>query len=231
MSSSNKDRKQTDNMELLKQQASGCAPGCDCHAAGPLGRKRLILGTIVLLAAVALVARAVIKTNGAPSQPDAAAFASPTVAQTPAVESVSGTLPVEAAKPPEPLVGKEIGTLAELNTVAAASDAVFVYVPGKNGSSSNPPATAMQSAAKRIGSQGVKIGFFTLKAATRDYDLLTAQMSVPGVLVAFKGRGMSAASGDITETKLIQAFVAASSAGGCGAGGCGPAGCGPVRSK
>jgi len=225
MSSSNEDQKPMDNMELLKQQASDCAPGCDCHATGPLGRKRLILGTIVLLVAVALVARAVIKTNAAPSQPDAAAFTSPIVAQTPPADTAPVTPPVATAKALDTFVAKEIGALAELNTVAAASDAVFVYVPGKNGSSSNPPAAAMQSAAKRIGSQGLKIGLFTLKAGTRDYDLLTAQMSVPGVLAAFKGRGMSATSGDITETKLIQAFVAASSAGGCGAGGCGPAGC------
>jgi len=229
MSSSNQDRKETDNMELLKQEASGCAPGCDCHASGPLGRKRLILGTIVLLVAVALVARAVIKTNGAPSQPDAAAFTSPIVAQTPPVESAPATPPAEAAKTPVSFVAKEIGALAELNTLAVANDAVFVYIPGKNGSSSNPPAAAMQSAAKRIGSQGVKIGFFALKAGTRDHDLIAAQMSVPGVVAAFKGRGMVPVSGDITETKLIQGFVAASNAGGCGPAGCGPAGCGPVK--
>ena len=231
MSSSNEDRKQTDNMELLKRQASGCAPGCDCHAAGPLGRKRLILGTIVLLAAGALVARAVIKTNGAPNQPDAAAFASPVVAQTPPAESVSATPPVEAAKTSELVVEKEIGALSELNTVAAASDAVFVYIPGKDGASSNPPATAMKSAASRIESQGHKIALFTLEAGTRDHEQLAAQMSVPGVLAMVKGRGMSAVSGEITETKLIQGFVAAGS---CGPAGCGPAGCapvGPVRSK
>jgi hypothetical protein len=214
-----------DDMELLKQQASDCAPGCACHGTGPLGRKRLILGTIVLLVAVALVARAVIKTNAAPSQPDAATFTVPIVAQTPPAETAPAAPPVAAAKATDTFVAKEIGALAELNTVAAANDAVFVYVAGKNGTSSNPPAAAMQSAAKRIGSQGLKIGLFTLKAGTRDYDLLTAQMPVPGVLAAFKGRGMSATSGDITETKLIQAFVAASSAGGCGAGGCGPGGC------
>jgi hypothetical protein len=231
MNSPNEDQKPIDNMELLKQQASDCVSGCACHADGPWGRKGLILGTIVLLVAVTLVARAVIKTNGAPSQPDAATFTSPIVAQTPLVESAPAPLPAEPAQASDTFVAKEIGALAELNTAAAASDAVFVYVPGKNGSSSNPPATAMQSAANRIGSQGYKIGLFTLKAGTRDYDLLAAQMSVPGVLAAFKGRGMSAASGDITETKLIQAFVAASSAGGCGPGGCGPAGCAPAGSK
>jgi len=231
MSSLNQDRKQPDNMEVLKQQASDCTPGCACHGTGSSGRKRLILGTIVLLVAVALVARAVIKTNAAPSQPDAAGFTSPIVAQTPPVETAPATPPVEAAKTPDPFVAKEIGALSELNTVAAASDAVFVYIPGKDGASSNPPATAMKSAASRIESQGHKIALFTLEAGTRDHEQLAAQMSVPGVLAMVKGRGMSAVSGEITETKLIQGFVAAGS---CGPAGCGPAGCapvGPVRSK
>jgi hypothetical protein len=218
-------------MELLKQQSPSCAPGCDCHATGPLGRKRLILGTIVLLVAVALVARAVIKTNGAPSQPDAAAFTSPIVAQTPPAESAPATPPAEAAKTADTFVAKEIASLSELNTLAVANDAVFVYVPGKDGSSGNPPATAMKSAASRIGSQGYKIALFTLAAGSRDYQQLAAQMSMPGVLAMVKGRGMSAVSGEITETKLIQGFVAAANAGGCGPAGCGPAGCGPVRTK
>ena len=185
----------------------------------------MILGTIVLLVAVVLVARAVIKTNAAPSQPDAATFTSPIVAQTPVAETGPATAPVATAKPTDTFVAKEIGALAELNTVAAANDAVFVYVPGKNAASSNPPATAMQSAASRIGSQGAKIGLFTLRAGTRDYEQIAAQMSVPGVLAMVKGRGMSAVSGEVTETTLIQGYVAASSAGGCGPSGCGPTGC------
>jgi len=185
----------------------------------------MILGTIVLLVAVALVARAVIKTNGASDRGDAPAFALPTASQTPAAESASATSSTEAAKAPNLSVTTEIGSLADLNTVAAANDAVFLYVPGKDGSSSNPPAAAMQSAAGRIGAQGYKIGLFTLKAGTRDHEMIAAQMAVPGVVAGFKGRGMVPISGDITETKLIQAFVAASSAGGCGPSGCGPAGC------
>jgi hypothetical protein len=224
MSSSNENQKPMDNMDQLKQQASDCGAGCACHSTGPV-RKRVVVGIIVLCVAGALVARAVIKTNTTPILPEATGFATPIVAQTPPAESAPATPPATTAEATDTFVAKEIGALAELNTVAAADDAVFVFVPGKDGASSNPPAAAMQSAAKRIGSQGLKIGLFTLKAGTRDYDLLTAQMSVPGVLAAFKGRGTSATSGDITETKLIQAFVAASSAGGCGAGGCGPAGC------
>ncbi len=220
----NEEPKQTDNMERLKQQASDCAPGCACHGTGSSGRLRWVLGVIVLLVAGTLVARAVMKTNGASSQPDAAAFATPIVAQTPAAESAPATATAEAARTPEAFVAKEIGAFAELNTLAMANDAVFVYVPGKNGSSSNPPATAIKSAVGRIGSQGYKIGLFTLKGGTRDYEQIAAQMSVPGVLAMVKGKGMSAVSGEVTETKLIQGFVAASN---CGPSGCGPAGCCP----
>lgn len=230
MSSSNEDQKPVDNMELLRQQASSCGAGCACHSSGSSGRKRLILGTIVLLVAVALVARAVIKTNTAPSQPDAAAFTSPIVAQTPPAESAAAAPTAEAAKTTDTFVAKEIGAFSELNTLAITSDAVFVYVPAKDGASSNPPATAMKSAVSRIASQGHKIALFTLKAGTRDYDQIAAQMSVPGVVAMVKGKGMSAVSGDITEAKLIQGFVAASNCGpsGCGPSGCGPAGCGPT---
>lgn len=225
MNEPNEEQKPVDNMELLKQQASDCAPGCGCHSTGPWERKRLIVGTIVLLVAVALVARAVIKTNTAPSQPDAASFTSPIVAQTPPAETGPATPPVATATTADTFVAKEIGAFAELNTLAAASDAVFVYVPGKDGTASNPPATAMKSAVSRIGSQGYKITLFTLKAGTRDYEQIAAQMPVPGVLALVKGKGMSAVSGEVTETKLIQGFVAAANAGGCGPGGCGPAGC------
>ncbi len=218
MSSSNEEGKPDDNVELPKQEASACGAGCNCHAGGTGGRKRLILGAIVLLVAVALVARAVMKTNWTASQPDTAAFALPTTAlATPAVE---------ADKAPATLIAKEIETLSELNTQAVALDAVFVYVPSKDGASGNPPMAAMKSAADRIGVQGHKIGLFALKAGTCDHDFITAQMAAPGVLAAVKGRGgMIPITGEITETTLIQGFIAASSAGGCGSSGCGPAGC------
>jgi hypothetical protein len=113
-------------------------------------------------------------------------------------------------------VGTSIGALAELNTVAADTGAVLVFVPGKEAVAGNPPSTTMKGAAKMIESKaGLKCGLCTLRAGTRDYDQIAAQMAVPGVLAMVKGRGMSAVSGDITESKLLQGFVAASSAGGC----------------
>ncbi len=225
----NEEPKQTGNMERLRQQASDCAPGCACHGTGSSGRLRWVLGVIVLLVAGTLVARAVIRSQGSSTEPASPAFAP--LAQATASENPSPATPPATTEATEAGTTRSIASLSELNMLAVANDAVFVYIPGKGGSPSDPPTAAMKSAASRITSQGYKIALFTLQAGSRDHEQLAAQMSVPGVLAAVKGRGMSAVSGEITETKLIQGFVGAANAGGCGPAGCGPAGCPPTGSK
>jgi hypothetical protein len=216
MNTPKKDGKHANNMELLKQQASACGPGCGCHATGTPGKMRWVIGTIVLVAAGVMVVRAMIKTDGASTQAPATAFADPVASQTAAGTGINVTNPEVAAPVTETSVGTTIGAFSELNTVAAKTDAVFIFLPEKDGTPGNPPSTPMKGAVRMIESQGKKCGLFTLKAGTRDYDQIAAQMTVPGVLAMVKGGGMSAVSGDITESKLVQGYVAASRAGGCG---------------
>jgi hypothetical protein len=172
-----------------------------------------VIGAIVLVAAGVLVARDIIKGDAASAQTTAPAFALPITATNSSAA---------APKSVEP-----IGTLSELNTVATNLDAVFVFLPGKEGTSANSPTATMSKAARTIEAQGKKIGLFTLKAASPDYDQIAGQISLPAVLAMVKGRGMNAISGDITETKLVQGYLAASSAGGCC--GAGSSGCGPKK--
>ena len=223
MTTKNDDRQPSDNMELLKQQASACGPECGCHAAGPLGRMRWILGVIVLVAAAAFVARAMIKNDGASTDKAASGFAPvSTVERAPAPDGVSASRSIDEPITSEAIVGKEIGALSDLNAVAGNSDAVFVFLPGKSGTSGKPPTDQIRGAAMKIESQGSKVGIFTLKMSSRDYEQFATAKAVPGVLAMVKGRGMSTVSGDITEAKLIQGFVAASRTG--GSGGCCPSG-------
>jgi hypothetical protein len=164
-----------------------------------------------------------VKDNGAQAAPASTGFAALAAApeQTPE--------PAAAVKPPVTDTVKEIAELSELNGVAADTFGVFVFLPGKGETASKAPMAQMRGAARTIEPQlrGGKIGMFALKAGSRDYEQVASQMAVPGVLAMVKGKGMSATSGDITETKLVQALVAASSAGGCGpaSAGCGPSGC------
>ena len=220
MTTNNENPKPADNMELLKKQAAACGPECGCHATGSPGKARRIVGVLVLVAAGALVARAVVKNHDAPAAPASAGFAAlPAPAPKPAAP---------AATPVDTDTVKELGALAELNTVAKEMNGVFVFLPGKGEATTTAPTALIRGAARTIEPkiQG-KIGVFALKTGTPDYIQLAAQMTVPGVLALVKGRGMAPLTGEITEAKLVQAFVAASSAGGCGASGCGPgsAGC------
>jgi hypothetical protein len=216
MKSSNKNPKQPDNMELLKQQASACGSECGCHDTGTQSKTRRIIGALVLVAAMAMVARGVVKSNAAPPQTSGQAFALP----------IAATNSIAAAPTTEKNV-ETIGALAELNALAAKLDAVFVFLPGKEGTSGNPPAATMNQAARTIEAQGKKIGLFTLLPSSHDYDQIEGQISLPAVLAMVKGRGMKAISGEITETKLVQGYLAASSAGGCGSSA--GAGCCPKK--
>jgi len=218
MSTPNEDGKKPENIELPKQQASaGCGPGCGCETGAKPSKARWVVGVIVLAAAGVMVVRGMIKSDGAATQTTAPAFAALAASPTPAGEGVTATNSVVAVPAAETSVGTTLGALSELNTVAAKTDAVFVFVPGKEGTSGKPPSTPMNGAARTIESKAsLKCGLFTLKPGSHDYDQIAAQMSVPGVLAMVKGRGMSAISGEITEAKLVQGFVAASSGGGCG---------------
>jgi hypothetical protein len=224
MDAPNEDQKPVDKMELLKQQASACGADCACHStASPSGLRR-VLGILVLLVAALLVSRAVMKNYGASTDPATASF--PTLAPTATADTQAPASSAAAVTATGISVGASIASLSDLNKVAAANDAVFVYLPAQDGASGDSPEASMKNAASRINSQGYKVGLFTLETGSRDYTQLATQMSVPGILALVKGRGMSAISGEITEAKLIQGFVAAGSAA-CGPGGCGPTGCCP----
>ena len=225
MNQKNEQTPPANNMEQLQQQASSCGAECNCHAAGNSGRGRWLVGGIVLLAAGALVVRAVM-TDGpkpTPTKETAKTFVAPAVVTVPA-DAAAVAAPKAATAT---VVGRELAGFADLNALAAETTAVMVFLPAKAGEAVALPTAEMESAARTLGAKGTKVGLFTLKADSADYKNVTAQTAVPGVLVLVKGRGMIPVSGQITEAKLVQGFVAAASAGGCGpaAGGCGPAGC------
>ena len=221
MNTQNENGQETDSVELQKEQAAGCGAGCNCHATGTSGRTRWVIGAVVLLATGALVVRAMTKTDDTAGQAPATAFVAPVAA----AESPSETSPNTATPPAARIVGKMVGGFTELNAAAVDTDVVFVFLPGKDESSGVPPLTAMKAAARTVESKGTKCGLFTLAPDSADYNQLATQMPMPGVLAMVKGGGMSPVSGEITETKLVQGYVAATSAGGCGSGGCGPGGC------
>lgn len=124
-------------------------------------------------------------------------------------------------------IGERLESMSDLNKVAMSQDAVFIFVPGSGTeSAAGQTQEAVRAAQKALTSKSIALGLYTLPTSSPDYPALSKQLSGPAIIVASKGRGMAAVSGEVTEDKLLQAFVASSRAGGCG----GSSGCAPGAS-
>ena len=209
---------------MKKMKLENCAPGCNCGK--PSGNKKLkvVVCLIVLLAICGIF---VYKTKSAKQS-------SPTKTETaftaPIANQANGQEPTVKSVEDKKMVGEFIDSLASLNKVAVNQDAVFVFVPVYgNNIVSKETTEAIASAEQKLKSSGLIIGLYTLRfsSPSNEYANLAAQLTLPGMLVMSKGRGMGAVSGEITETKLLQAYVASSRTGGCCPSGSGSAGCGP----
>jgi len=104
----------------------------------------------------------------------------------------------------------ELDSLATLNEVATDADAVFVLLTEQNQAGSQAMAGEVEAAAQKIQSTGTQVAVFKLKQTAPEFAQFAQQVSVPCVLALVKGAGMDAVSGEITETRLMQAYVAAS---------------------
>lgn len=98
--------------------------------------------------------------------------------------------------------------------IKPSQEVVFVYVPVKNTKMSSKTDSAVQSAKKTLEKKNIKVDLYTLSEASADY---SEQTKTPAVTVIYKGKGKSTVSGDINQTKLLQAYMAATLSGGCGA--------------
>ncbi|MBW7990426.1 MAG: SDR family oxidoreductase [Planctomycetes bacterium] len=109
------------------------------------------------------------------------------------------------------LWGSELDSLASLNKAAADIDAVFVLLAADDQESNQTIIKQIEAAAQKIKAGGIRISAFRLKQSAPNYANFTKQLSTPCVIAMVKGGGLSGVSADqITETKLVQAFVAAS---------------------
>jgi hypothetical protein len=213
-----------------------CEPGCSCNSASKGKGAKIAITLLVFVAVVAILIYKVLS-----AKPSASNNA---VAEKASVFSVAGATTQNSSVLAEQLssdtvrnteevtpqikIGEYLNSLSDLNKVAISQDAVFIFIPNET-NKGVPKLTnaAMLSTQKTLKKNNITLGLYTLPSSSPDYAGISKQVQAPAVLVASKGKGISAVSGEVTETKLLQAFMASSSAGGCGPSGCGPssAGC------
>ena len=207
-------------------EPASCGPGCDCGSPSGSGRAKLAISLVVLLAVAGIIAYKAF-SGGRQDASNAVAgreegFTIAAAAQNATLEKESSAQdrgePDKAAPSVkgDTRIGKYLESLSELNKLALDQDAVFIFVPGKKDEvASDTTRTAVLSAQKTLNSKGIRVGLYTLQTTSPDFSAMSSQFQVPAILVACKGRGMGAVSGEVTETKLLQAFIASSRAGGC----------------
>lgn len=104
--------------------------------------------------------------------------------------------------------------ISAYSQVKPSQEVAFVYVPAKNGKINNKTQSAMLSAKQSLEARNIKVDLYTLNTSSADY---SAQTKIPAVTVIYKGKDKKTVTGDINTTKLLQAYMAATLAGGCGA--------------
>ena len=168
-----------------------------------------------MLAAGVVLARSFIRKSDSATEQGQQSFAiiqpeSGGYIDTPSI--ADGTTEAEVSNQPAPsLWGKPLDSLASLNNAASDTDAVFILLAAEDQQDMQPVTKEIEAAAKTIQAGGTSISAFRLMQGAPNYANLTKQLSVPCVLAMVKGCGVSGVPADqITETKLVQAFVTAS---------------------
>lgn len=216
---------------MKKMESEVCGPGCNCSTSPTGSKAKIVVGLIVLLIAVSILAYKMIHPRPVVANVPTSGYAigiDQQNSESSAEENrTSEDAPVSAVTE-KVCIGDYIDSFGALNKVAVNQDAVFILIPAKKDEIIKTETDkAMLAAQRTLKTNGIDIGLYTLENSAADHSSIAKQVTLPAILVACKGRGMAVVSGDVTETKLLQAFTASSSAGGCGPSGCGPsnAGC------
>ena len=207
-------------------ETAACGPGCDCSTTSSGGKVKVTVCLVVLLAVVGIIANKVLSGGQQDGSNKLAVreegFTIAAAAQNAVFEREASAQnrgePNKAAPSAkdDTRIGEHLESLSELNKVALNQDAVFIFIPTKKDeAASKTTRTAVLSAKKTLKSNDIRVGLYTLQTTSPDFSTISSQVQVPAILVAYKGRGMGAISGEVTETKLLQTFMASSRAGGC----------------
>jgi hypothetical protein len=118
------------------------------------------------------------------------------------------TQPAASNKPTSGGVG-ELNWVKNLNTRYETNDYIFIILPG-NEDSTDKVTQAVNSSVEKIRKESITIDAMTLSSKDPEFAQTTERLAIqklPAVLLfAASGQG-AILKGDITETKLLQAFI------------------------
>lgn len=184
--------------ETTKIEAEICGPDCDCHKSAVSDNSKKVLFVVVILIMLGIIA---VRLN-CKNQAGAA--------------EIKQTSKVSNAVL-QPNLGKYINSLKQ---ITPSQEVAYVYIPNQNnGRISSSAKAAVLSAKKSLEGKNINVFLYTLNSSSPEYNGIVAQTKAQSVIVIYKASGKFAiVSGDITSTKLLQGYMMAKLAGGCGSG-------------
>ena len=233
---------ENNNPDKVKQESPDasqpCCPstsdGGDCCTLGGSKGWKTIIFVVVILLAGAVAAHSLVTKS------DEKASISPQAASSFDTAESSIEVPGVTKQPSKNAIvscGVTLDSMKSLGKMAADKKAnvAFIFLAGDKEDSARTASAQVEATMNMLSAKGQQVAAFTLHKEADGYDQLIQQFkvkSLPCVIVAGKGCGAAAVSGNITEPKLLEAFVIASRpVSGCGSSGCSPSGCSPSGSK
>lgn len=229
-------------MEANESEAKQPEPCCDsssqgsdvCCSSGSGGGKKwktMVFIVVVLLAGAVAAHSLLTKKGQGPSVSQEGALSLETVS-VPDTTGSSVESPAASEQPSKP-AGVSCGvTLDSIKSLARIADekkanAAFILLPGEDEGLARTASTQIEATVDMLSAKGKQVAAFTLQKGAEGHDRLVRMFSVetfPCVIVTGKGCGAGAVWGEITEAKLLSAFVKASTPVSCGPVGCCPSG-------
>ncbi len=202
--------------KISDKSQPGCSSGissssdnCKCGSTGVtnLGKgMKMTIFIIVLLSVFAVAAHSLLKESGKENgkvslqqETSSPAFTIAKLASKADVSAEAGAI----------IESDSINSLFKMASEKKA-EVVFIFLAGDNEKSTRTASSKIKAAMNKLLSNGKQVAAFTLKKNAEGYEQLIKDFSVqslPVVIVAGKGCAPSVISDEITETKLLNAFV------------------------
>lgn len=228
-----------DNENNKKQVESLCdssVPNCGVDCCSPSSSEKKTWKTavfiVVILLAGAVAAHSILTKNNETTDISGNAGLSFSSSDTSDMPHFPTGLSQRDENPSEAIAiscGMTLDSIESIGKLAAEKKAnvVFIILAGDDEESNQNASAQVETTINNLFAKGKQVAAFTLEMRSEGYDQLISQFSLesfPSVIVAGKGCGVSTVSGEINETKLLRAFIVASTPISCGPGGCCPQG-------
>lgn len=215
----NEDKTQQDQPCCDTSQSGAC---CSLGSGGGSKNLKTAIFIGVILLAGAVVARSLLTKNGETASQSAEVTSSFDTVGQPDNTGLSTESTATGEQTSETAAISYCTTLdsiKSLDTLAADKTAVFILLAGESEESTAKATGEIEQAVKTISTKGIQVGTYTMDKDTADYAWLVQKLSIksfPAIVAMGKGCGAATVSGEITEAKLLGAFIKATTPVSCG---------------